>query len=132
MTVNPTPVRRVTAPEICQKFNKGNYWGRAKAGEFTILVMENKHPAQTLAKEPFCTRSQMVSYRDGSNEIARVHQYVKPNGQLGASGKPDPKRLLHNGVLYRLHKKPNSPMQKLGWLVRFWFFKMLYRFVKGV
>jgi hypothetical protein len=29
-----------------------------------------------------------------------VHQYLQPDGTLGASGQPDPKRLLHDGILY--------------------------------
>jgi len=45
--------------------------------------------------------SQMVSYRDGmGNEVARAHQYLLKTGQLGASGKPDPKRLVDGGVIY--------------------------------
>lgn len=43
----------------------------------------------------------MISYRDANgNEIARVHQYLRPDGTLGASGKPDPKPLMVNGVVY--------------------------------
>ena len=51
----------------------------------------------------------MVSYRDSRNdEIARVHQYLRPNKELGASGKPDPKRLFEDGTLYRLVKSPKG------------------------
>jgi hypothetical protein len=50
---------------------------------------------------PFCTRSQLISYLDDAGqEVARVHQYLQPDGTLGASGRPDPKRLLHDGILY--------------------------------
>lgn len=43
----------------------------------------------------------MISYLDtNGQEVARVHQYLQPDGTLGASGKPDPKRLLQGGVLY--------------------------------
>ncbi len=51
----------------------------------------------------------MVSYRDGIQEIARVHQYLRTDGTIGASGKPDPKRLYADGKLYRLVKKPKTP-----------------------
>ena len=86
-------------------FNEGNYWQRATDGEFKIVVLETRHPALLAAKEPFCTQSQMVSYRDSSgSEIARVHQYLRVDGTIGASGKPDPKRLFKDGVLYRLVK----------------------------
>lgn len=31
------------------------------------------------------------------NQIALVHQYLRRDGTLGASGLPDPKWLLHEG-----------------------------------
>jgi hypothetical protein len=103
---------RIEPREMQERFNKGRYWERAKAGEFAVVVMEDRHPALTAANEPFCTHSQMVSYRDTANrEIARVHQYVRPDGSIGASGRPDPKRLYQDGVLYRLVKTP--PKQRL-------------------
>jgi hypothetical protein len=89
-------------------FNDGLYWQRAIAGELTTTVMEDRHPSLTVANEPFCTRSQMVSYRDPvGNEVARVHQYLRTDGTIGASGRPDPKRLLTDGILYRLVKGHN-------------------------
>jgi hypothetical protein len=47
----------------------------------------------------------MISYQlpDGT-EIARAHRYLRTDGTIGASGKPDPKRLVHEGTLYRLVK----------------------------
>lgn len=87
-------------------FNDGKYWQRSQSGEFSVVVLEDRHPALTAAKEPHCTRSQMLSYRDSTgNEVARVHQYLRPDGTIGASGKPDPKRLYKDGQLYRLQKK---------------------------
>jgi hypothetical protein len=48
----------------------------------------------------------MISYRDrNDDEIARVHQYLRPDGSIGASGLPDPKRLFEDRVLYILEKK---------------------------
>ena len=83
--------------------------GTGNLREFTVVVMENRHPSLTAANEPFCTQSQMVSYRDTENrEIARVHQYLRADGSIGASGRPDPKRLLEDGVLYRLVKDPKK------------------------
>lgn len=92
-------------------FNQGAYWDKVKSGELVPVHLEDRHPALTAANEPFCTRSQMLSYRDASNrEIARVHQYLRTDGTIGASGKPDPKRLLHEGTLYRLEKRPKVPL----------------------
>ena len=65
------------------------------------VLMKENHPSPQPASEPFCTRSQMISYMDAQGtEIARVHQYLRPDGTIGGSGKPDPKRMLHEGVIY--------------------------------
>ena len=90
-------------------FNEGNYWEKTKTGELVTVLMEDRHPARILAQEPTCTRSQMISYRDNeNNEVARVHQYLRPDKTIGASKRPDPKRLFEGGILYRLHKKPKT------------------------
>lgn len=89
-----------------RRFNDGRYDERAATGELSITVIEDRHPSLTAAGEPFCTRSQMMSYRDtDSNEVVRAHRHLRPDGTLGASGKPDPKRVFEDGILYRLVKK---------------------------
>jgi len=55
------------------------------------VVIKERHPARPVAGEPYCTHSQMVSYVAGATEIARAHRYLRPDGSVGASGKPDPK-----------------------------------------
>ena len=32
-------------------------------------------------------------------KLAIVHQYLLPNGTIGASGRPDPKRMIHDGEI---------------------------------
>lgn len=92
-----------------EMFNSLDLWTRAKAKEFQMVVMESRQ-APPSSGEPDGTLSQMVSYRDGdSNEIARVHQYLRADGTIGASGLPDPKRLFHDGTLYRLERKKKMP-----------------------
>lgn len=56
--------------------------------------------------QPLGTVSQFLSYRDAKTgeELARVHQYQRPDGSLGGSGKPDPKRLLDDGVIYLIRE----------------------------
>lgn len=94
---------------MCAIFNDGNYWEKTKTGEFYAIVLEDRHPSRIEANEPLCTYSQMVSYRDKSgNEVARVHQYLRPDRTIGASGRPDPKRILVGNILYRLHKKAKT------------------------
>jgi hypothetical protein len=72
-----------------------------------MVILEQHHPAPPLADEPQCTWSRSISYRDKvtDDEVARVHQYDRPDGTIGLSGRPDPKRVLSGGVLYRLIKK---------------------------
>jgi hypothetical protein len=51
--------------------------------------------------EPVGTVSEYVRYwSDESQWVVEVHQYSRPGGDLGASGRPDPKRLRLEGVLY--------------------------------
>ena len=70
-------------------------------------MWECKHPAEPAAGEPFCTHSQMIAYRDAQGkEVARAHQYKRPDGTLGLSGKPDPKRMYAGGVVYKFRKGP--------------------------
>jgi hypothetical protein len=87
--------------ELRQRFNEGRYWQRLQVGEFRAVVQDDRHPSLPKADEPYCKRSQLVSYRDAEDqEVARVHQYLRTDGTLGASGRPDPKRLLEEGTVY--------------------------------
>jgi len=82
-------------------------------GEFSTR-MKQTHPSRTQANEPFCTYTQEVFYIDsGNQEVVRAHQYLRPDGALGASGLPDPKQIVENGIMYRLRKKPDGPLDKL-------------------
>ena len=92
--------KKVSAVEIQNLFNHANYWGHVKSGEFSEKLY-SQGPPSPRSGEPPGTLSQMISYLDPhGREIARVHQYLRKNGTLGGSGRPDPKKLLHNGVLY--------------------------------
>lgn len=84
-------------------FNDGGYFDMVEGGRLKEDVVETRHPSAPLAPVPHCTESQGVAYRsqDGT-EIAYVHQYLKPDGKLGASGAPDPKRLFHAGKRYHV------------------------------
>jgi len=97
----PPPLVRVDAIELRRLFNDGRYRERALQGEFTQMLRKDGHPSAPAANEPFCTRSQIIAYVDGAGQrVAIVHQYLRRDGSLGASGLPDPKRLLLDGVLY--------------------------------
>lgn len=82
-------------------FNDGDYWQRAKDGEFTEHILRDGHPTSPSAPEPHCTRSQYIAYIDQfGNTIAEVHQYVRPDGTLGASGRPSPHALMVDNIIY--------------------------------
>jgi hypothetical protein len=92
----------VPAQHIRRLFNEGNYKKRLDSGELQAVLRGNRHPASPRAKMPVCTRSQTVVYLTRSGKVvAIVHQYLLPNGEIGASGKPDPKYLVHNGRVYQ-------------------------------
>ncbi|MDP9236351.1 MAG: hypothetical protein M3P30_02960 [Chloroflexota bacterium] len=95
------PIRVVSARELRLIFNNGGYWQKAKAGALREVIIRDGHPSAPKANEPFCTRSQTIIYQDKLDQwIAVVHQYLRQDGSLGASGAPDPKRLLHEGTLF--------------------------------
>ena len=85
-------------------FNESMLVERAKAGEIVEVVIHSGLPTPDKGL-PAGSRTQMISYRDKSGlELARAHRFVLPDGSIGASGKPDPKRMLKDGILYRLRK----------------------------
>ena len=68
-------------------FNEEGLWGKTKSGELATVTLEHRHPALTVANKAFCTYSQMISYRDASNNgVPESHQYLRPDGSIGASG----------------------------------------------
>src|SRR6266852_801486 len=105
MSDNPKPktplIQRVTSEEMCKRFNEGGYWEKVKSGIWTSHVLES-NVSTLLSQETVEITSVMLSYRDSEgNEMARVHQFMRPDGTLAASGRPDPKRLFQDGVWYR-------------------------------
>lgn len=78
---------------------------RTERGEIKAIVVHSGTPNPDLGLPPGSV-SQLISYRDFNDlELARAHQCLLPDGSIGASGKPDPKRVLKDGKLYRLQKK---------------------------
>jgi hypothetical protein len=93
--------QKVSAWELRRRFNEGRYLERAEAGELIMVVETDRHPSKPKAQEPYCTRSQMVVYRDRrGRELVRCHRYLRPDQTIGASGRPDPKSLREGHTLY--------------------------------
>lgn len=76
---------------------------RIERGELLPVLVSEGQPNPRM-QQLAGTRSQVVEYVDSQGGrlvvVALVHQYVRPDGSLGGSGRPDPKRVLHDGILY--------------------------------
>jgi hypothetical protein len=95
-------VRRVSAWELRRVFRESGYESLIASKRFEAELEVDNHPSPERSKQPLCTRSQIVAYRDSSGAIlVRVHMYLRRDGTIGASGKPDPKYLLYQGVIYK-------------------------------
>ena len=85
-----------TAPQhLRQLFNSGPYMEWITQGALSLEYLRNDHLKAPDAKgnQP-CTRRQMIRYLDAQgNPVVEVFQYLRRDGSLGASGRPDPKRL---------------------------------------
>ncbi|MEX2431140.1 MAG: hypothetical protein WD645_04395 [Dehalococcoidia bacterium] len=89
------PVIKVPAYILRDVFNKSELVRLTGTGELSALVRRDaivRHPERI--GEVAGTRSQLVRYIDADGELlVEVHQYLRPDGSLGASGLPDPKRM---------------------------------------
>jgi hypothetical protein len=91
----------VSNRELREMFNNGGYVERAEHGALIIEIISDSHPTAPLADEPFCTRSQMIEYRTPAGApVAVAHRYLRTDGTIGLSGRPDPKMVLHRGMTY--------------------------------
>jgi hypothetical protein len=89
------PIEWVSKDIIRQIFNDGQFYEKTLSGELRAVVKKDSHPATPPGGEPVCTRSQIVFYYGPRRAIvAIVHQYLRRDGTIGASGRPDPKRLF--------------------------------------
>lgn len=94
--------RRIYVPAETLRtiFNDGGYWELAKQGKLFEKEYYSE-PSQKSSGEPPGTLSQIVAYLDAQGrQVAIVHQYLRKDGSIGGSGKPDPKKLFHEGTLY--------------------------------
>ena len=97
---NPNAEKVVTPSKIRELFNY-HILPKINQGLLSAQVKASKHPSSPKAKEPFCTKSQFITYFDGKNQkVAWAHQYLRKDGSLGASGKPDPKKIVLDGTTY--------------------------------
>lgn len=89
------PVEWVSKDIIRQYFNRSQILDRVRSGELTTYKKWHSHLDPPPEGEPFCTESQILYYYTQNNApIAVVHQYLRPDGTLGGSGLPDPKKIV--------------------------------------
>lgn len=97
----PNPPRiDVSAETLREIFNESGYWELAKEGKLFEKVYFEDVP-QKQSGEPPGTLSQIVAYLDSQGHpVAIVHQYLRRDGTIGGSGRPDPKKLFYKGKRY--------------------------------
>jgi len=103
------PVEWVAASELHKIFNAGRYYEKVQSGELKCFP-DSDRPRRHHAppSEPVCTWSETWFYYDKNGDpVAVVHQYVRPDGNLGASGLPDPKCLFLQDKVLKLKRRPD-------------------------
>jgi hypothetical protein len=95
-------VKYVSATEIRKIFNEGRFEDLVAYRVLKERIIREGNPAPA-SNQPAGTKSQILAYlnQDG-RQVAVVHRYLRPDGSLGGSGKPDPKKVFQNGELYVL------------------------------
>lgn len=95
------PPVRLTPREMRKLFEDSGIARRIRIGEL-LPTVERSSDAPPSSGQPLGTVSQMIWYFDTLTweRVALVHRYQLPDGTIGASGKPDPKRIIFLGVVY--------------------------------
>ena len=88
-------------------FNNSQLPELIERGEITPRQLRDAHLEQPeRVGESYCTRGQMLRYVDeGGTLLVEVFQYLRPDGSLGASGRPDPKRMRVGNEIWRVERR---------------------------
>jgi hypothetical protein len=97
---NPIQVVVLTKPELRHIFNE-RYWDRIQRHEFREIVHE-EHLAPVGSGEPEGTLSQMILYKDWEtrDDVVLAHRYWRSDRTIGAFGRPDPRWIVENRIMY--------------------------------
>jgi hypothetical protein len=93
------PVQRVSRSELRRLFNQHQFYHRLRAGSLQSVILRSYLAPASAGQLPGA-EAQIVVYKDGQHAVAAVHQYVNPDGSLGASGMPDPIGVVIRGTVY--------------------------------
>ncbi len=101
----PRPIvnraRTADAAFIRQQFDELKIEAYLEARKLRSVVRISR-PPRVDHNQPPGTMSQLVDVLDASGtRVAEFHQYLLPDGSIGASGRRDPKGVLVGGVYYR-------------------------------
>ena len=101
------PSVQISQQELNRLYNAGPFKESIRTGKLISRVNRSGHPSPEKSGQPPCTRSQIVRLYDTTGtRIAVLHQYLRPDGTIGASGEPEPKAVLLEGVLYYVRAHP--------------------------
>ncbi|MHB8377596.1 MAG: hypothetical protein ACYDEB_11670 [Dehalococcoidia bacterium] len=102
------PVEDLDPAELRRLFSEHRFDERAARGELSTLVKHRtQHRAPSWLGEPPGTLSHIVRYVDQAGRtVAMAHEYLRPDGTLGASGRRDPKWLRIEGRIYKQRPEP--------------------------
>jgi len=94
--------KTVSKPIIRKSFNEGPLPRLIKEGKLVKKMLRDR---EIKSPEPYQgpkgTRTQYIRYTDSNGKImVEFHQYLRPDGTLGAGGKPDPKKLKVGNTLW--------------------------------
>lgn len=96
--------------EVRRIFNEMRYFERYVAGDLSILISEDRHPEPSPQGHPSCTRSRCVYFVDGDVYVASAHMYLRPDGSVGGSGRPDPRVVVtDDGRVLQWDPRRNEP-----------------------
>jgi len=98
--MNKAPRIRISENELRGKFNgnEGGYPARRASLKVRRVYDE---PASPRSNQEPGTRSIVDSYYDDDDQkVMTLHYFLRPDGTLGGSGRPDPKELLVDGIMY--------------------------------
>lgn len=98
-------VKYISEQSIREIYNASQYPTLIANEKLRKEFLRNSHLEEPGKKAlPWCTHSQMIRYYDEKDQwVVEVHQYLLPDNTIGASGKPDPKRLRIRGTVFSVN-----------------------------